>query len=315
MKKISQNASFGKVAMLVNVLIFSMFVISMVCLLNFDKVNVKLIREAPAYEMAFSELREVEKPRRQAQADVDYYVTKLDTLRKQTPPVDKKKEKEHQEEIARTMNTLAGKEADLAKVDSVIGMQTILFEAIQVPFNDLTKQAQSKKSTFKIMLWITILLFVGKVFSFASWTHKSILNLRITSPWMTKSTSPYWAYLGWFIPVYNFIKPYTIFAEIYNETSYILLDKELIKDNDTNSDFNLGLWWTLLIMAALVMPYMISATFFNEGPMFVKLSHTGVAIVAIVFWFLYLVQESVLIFRGLKMNQILFENRSKFDLQ
>jgi len=316
MKKITPNASLGKSAMLVNVLILGMFVISIVCLLNFDKVNIKLIHETPGYEMAFSELREVEKPRRQAQADVDYYAYKLDTLKQREISTDKKKAKEQIEEVERTIHTLAAKEVELAHVDSVISVQTILFEAIQVPFDDLTKQAQSKKTTFKVMLWIMILFFVGKVLFFASWTYKSLLNLRITSPWMTKSISPFWAYLGWFIPGYNFIKPYMVYAEIYNETTYILLDKNIIQeDKDTNSDFNLGLWWGLLIMSALVMPYIISATFFNEGPMFYKLSHTGVAVTAIIFWVFYLVQECVLILRGVKMNQILFENHPKFDLQ
>jgi len=314
MKKITQNAPFGKLAMLVNVLILGMFIVSMVCMLNFDKVNVKLVKETPGYEVAFAELRKVESPRRQAQADMDYYAVKLDTLKNRAIPADRKKAKEHQEEIDRTIHTLAGKEAELADVDAAIRMQTMLFEAVQVPFDDLTKQVQSKKTTFKAMLWITILLFVGKVLLFAAWTHKSLLNLRITSPWMTKSTSPYWAYLGWLIPGYNFIKPYTVFAEIYNETTYILLDKKLKEDTDNNSDFNLGLWWGLLIVSALVMPYIINATFFNEGPMFVKLSHTGVAVTAIAFWTFYLLQESVLIFRGLKMNQILFENHPKFDL-
>ncbi|MCL2245937.1 MAG: hypothetical protein FWC10_02355, partial [Lentimicrobiaceae bacterium] len=64
MKKITKNVSFGKLAMLANVFILGMFIISMVCLLNFDKVNVKLVHQTPAYESAFAYLRDVEKPRR-----------------------------------------------------------------------------------------------------------------------------------------------------------------------------------------------------------------------------------------------------------
>jgi len=316
MKKITQNVSFGKLAMLVNILILGMFIVSMVSLLNFDKENVKLVKESPVYEAAFAELREVERPRRQAQADVDYYVHKLDTLKKQTPATDKKRLKEQQEEIDRTINTLAGKEADLAKVDSIIGVQTMFFEAIQNPFNDLTKQVHSKKTTFKAVMWITILLFVTKVIFFAMWKYKSLQTLRITSPWMHKSTAPFWAYVGWLIPGYNFIKPYAVYSEIYNETNFILLDKGILqKDIDSNSDFNIGLWWGLLITTTVLMSYIISATFFSQGPMHLKLSHTGVAVTAIIFWVCYLAQECAVIFRGVKMNQILFENRSKFDLQ
>jgi len=316
MKKITQNASFGKYAMLANILILSMFIVSMVCLLSFDKVNVKLVKETPVYEAAFAELRKVEQPRRQAQADVDYYVIKLDTLQHRAVPADKKKATELQDEIGRTINTLASKEADLLRVDSLITVQTMFFEAIQVPFENLTQDSQSAKKTFRIMLWITIVLFIGKVFLFAECTYRSLLNLRITSPWMTKSTAPFWAYLGWFIPGYNFIKPYAVFSEAYNETNFILLDKNILqKEIDPNSDFNIGLWWGLLITSTVIMSYIINATFFGQGPMYLKLSHTGVAIAAIFFWTCYLLQECAVIFRGVKMNQILFENRSKFDLQ
>ncbi|MCL1851343.1 MAG: DUF4328 domain-containing protein [Bacteroidetes bacterium] len=315
MKKITNNAFFGKLAVLFNVLILGMFIVSMFCLLRFDKVNVKLVREKPAYEKAESELRDVEKPRRQAQAEVDYYDDKLNTLKQQPVPENRKLVKEHQEEIERTENTLAGKQAELAKVDDAIQLQNILFEAVKTPFDDLTNQVKSSKNVFSVTLWLTIILFVAKILLFGTWNYKNLRNLRITSPWMKKSSSPYWAYLGWFIPVYNFFKPYMVFSEVYNESNYILLDKNIIKkDIDDNADFNLGLWWGLLIIAVLAMSFVLSATFFKEGPMFYKLPHASVAVTAIVFWILYLIQESVLIFRGVKMNQILFENHPKFDL-
>jgi hypothetical protein len=315
MKKITNNAPFGKLSMLFNILILGMFIISMVCVLKFDKVHVKLVNETPAYKEAEDEVRDVEKPRRQAQADVDYYVQKLENLNQQETPADKKKAKEHQEEIVRTENTLAGKEEDLAKIDARISNQNMLFEAIKAPFDDLTKNVDSAKKIFKITLWITILLFVAKVLFFATWNYKNLLNLRLTSPWMKKSTAPYWAYLSWLIPGYNLVKPYNVFAEIYSETNYILLDKNIIKeDTDSNADFYLGLWWGLFILAAVFMSFILDATFFNQGPMYFKLSHAGVAVTAIIAWALYLLQETVLIQKAIKMNQILFENHSKFDL-
>jgi hypothetical protein len=316
MKKFSKNASFGKLAILFNVLILGMFIVSMICLMSFDKVNTKLLHAIPAYKDAETELREVEKPRRQAQADVNYYAVKLDTLQHRTLPADKKKAKEHNEEIERTIHTLAIKEAELEKVDAAIQEQTIFFEAIRVPFEDLTGQVNSAKSVFSITLWIIVIMFVLKVLFFGAWNYRSLKNLRIASPWMKKSTSPYWAYLGWFIPGYNLIKPYTIFAEVYNETNDLLVDKKIIqKDIDENADFNLGLWWGLLIITTIIVSFVLSATFFKESPMYYKFSHTGVVVTAIVFWLLYLLQESVLILRGIKMNRILLENHPKFDLQ
>jgi len=316
MKKITNNALFGKLAMLFNVLILGMFIVSMICLMSFDKINVKLGHETPGYESAAREVSDVERPRRQAQAEVDFYVNKLETLKQEEIPADRKKAKEYHDDIERTIHTLAEKEAELAKIDEAIQMQLILFEAVKVPHYDLMNLVNSAKKVFYIFLWLTILLFVAKVLCFATWSYRNLLNLRITSPWMEKSTAPYWAYLSWFIPGYNFIKPYAVFAEIYNETNYILLDKQAIKKcNDTNADFNLGLWWGLLLISTVLMSYIISATFFNEGAMHYKFSHLGVVIAAIVFWVLYLAQESVLIYKGIKMNQILVENRPKFDPQ
>jgi len=315
MKKITNNASLGKLAMLFNILIFSMFLVSMICLMKFDKVNLRLVHETPAYENAARELNDVERPRRQAQADVDYYVTKLEALQQEEVPADKKKAKEYHEEITRNINILETKEADLAKIDEAIQVQLILFEAVKVPHFDLMNQANSSKKVFLLVMWITILLFVAKVAFFAAWNYKNMQNLRLTSPWMEKSTAPYWAYVSWLIPGYNFIKPYVVFAEIYNETNYILLDKDIIKEDvDKNADFNLGLWWGLLLITVVAMSYILNATFFNEGPMHLKFSHIGVVITAIGFWVLYLLQETVLILKGIKMNQILFENRPKFDL-
>jgi len=116
--------------------------------------------------------------------------------------------------------------------------------------------------------------------------------------------------------VYNFIKPYTVFNEVINETNYVLADKELTQnDSDANTDFSIGLWWGLLLVTVLLFSFILSSTFFKQGPMYFKLSHTGVVVVAIVMWALYLLQECMVIRKGIKMNQILFQNRSKFDLQ
>ena len=316
MKKITKNASFGKLAILCNILILGMFIVSMICLLKFDKVNASLIQEKQVYENASTELQDVEKPRRQAQAEVDYYVHKLDTMKLKPMPETKKLAQEFQDEINRTTQTLESKQEELAKIDEAINLQIVLFEAIKVPYDDLTNKVNSARKVFSITIWLTVLLFVVKVFFFASWNYRHLQNLRITSPWMKKSGAPYWAYLGWIIPIYNFVKPYSVFAEIYNESNYILLDKNIIKkDIDSNADFNLGLWWGLFMIAAVGMSFMLSATFFKEGPMYLKLSHMSVAVTAIMFWALYLLQESVLILRGTKMNQILAENHPKLGLQ
>jgi hypothetical protein len=276
----------------------------------------KLVRDTPAYDNAVEDLRKVEVPRRQAQAEVDYYAQKMENILQQEIPTDKKKAKEHAEEVDRTTNTLETKKEELAKIDANIQTQMILFEAVKAPFDDLTNQVNSSKSTFKLTLWITILFFAVKGVFFAIWKYKNLVNLRVISPKKKKSISPHWAYLGWVIPILNFIKPYNVYSEIINETHYALADKDIIENNsDVNNDFNLGLWWGLFLITALIISFFLNGTFFKQGPLYFKLPHTSVAVTAIVFWALYLFQECFMIYKGIKMNRILFENRSKFDLQ
>lgn len=313
MRKITNNAKLGKFSMLLNLLILVSFIISMVMIMKFDEVNVKLVADTPTYEKGVEKMREVEKPRRQALGEVEYYEYKLDTLKKQPIKTDAKLQKLHAEDIARTIDNLKEKKAALNSVDSVIKVEQMFFEPIQTVHKDIEDQTNSAKDNFLLLMYITIFLVVLKITLFGIWNMINLQNLRIASPWMNKSTAPFWAILGWFIPFYNFIKPYSVFAEIWDETDYILKDKEIVpKDTkEDNNEFYVGLWWGFLIIAMGLMSWIINSTFFGQEAMFTKLSHSGVAITAIIVWAIYLAHETILIRKFNKMNQLLFANQSK----
>lgn len=313
MRKITNNAKLGKFSMLLNLLILVSFIISMVMIMKFDEVNVKLVADTPSYEKGVEKMREVEKPRRQALGEVEYYEYKLDTLKQQPIKTDAKLKKLHEEEIARTIDNIKEKKVALNSVDSVIKVEQMFFEPIQTVHKDLEDLTNSAKDKFLLLIYITIFLVVLKITLFGIWNMINIQNLRVASPWMKKSTAPYWAILGWFIPIYNFIKPYSVFAEIWDETDYILKDKEIVpkETKEDNSEFYIGLWWGLLIIAMGLMSWVINSTFFAQEAMYTKLSHSGVAITAIIAWAIYLAHETILIRKFNKMNQLLFANQSK----
>jgi hypothetical protein len=315
MKKITNNSKFGKLSIILNLLILVFFIISMVFILKFDEVNVKFVAKKPEFEKARENLREVEQPRRRALAEVEHYQVRLDSLVKKAVPTDAKLRKEYEENLKRVREVLPEKKAQLASIDSLIGVEQLFFEPIQTVYSDLENTTNQAKSRFNLFIWITVALVFVKILVFGYWKYRNIINLRNATPWMKKGVAPFWGIVGWLIPGYNLIKPYSVFAEIWNETEYILKDKEILPKNskNNNGEFNIGIWWGLLIITMVIMTWILRGTFFGQSAMFYKLSHQGVAIAAIICWAVYLLWECVLIRRYNKMNHLLVANQNKFE--
>jgi hypothetical protein len=311
MRKITNNAKWGKIAMLFNVLILISFIFSMVLIMKFDKVNVKLVENEPSYEKGLEKIQEVEKPRRQAIAEMEHYQEKIDKFQKEA--AGKPLTKELANEINIANDALKIRTNDLKRVDSVIHVEQVLFEPIQKVYNDYKTQTEEANHNFMIGFYITLCLFIAKIIIFGYLNLLSLKNLRVSSPWMSKSTAPFWGLVAWIIPGYNFIKPYVVFSEIWSETSYILKDREIIakETKEENDEFYIGLWWGLFLIATLVMSWILYSTFFSTGAMFTKIPHSGATIIAVIVWFLYLCLDTFLLRKFNKMSQILFANQSK----
>lgn len=315
MKKISNNVSLGRLTQILNVAILLFFILSVVFLLKFDKVNVVKVGSEPSYLKAKDHLHTVEHPLKQNQAEVEYYAYKLDTLSQRQAAVaaDKKAVKALQEDIDRTKNTLAEKKEALAKTEQAIADERASFEPVEAEYNDLLAQTEAAEGTYNIFLCITIILFVLKVVVWAVWNFKNAKNLRNVCPWMEKATAPSWAFWGWIVPVYNLIKPYAFFNELYDETEYALVDKNIVTvDSKSDNDFFLGFWWGMFLLAVCLISLIVYSTFFGEGPSFYKLNHTTVAIVSILLWCVYILMEVLVANKYNKMNKLMVDNEKVF---
>ena len=315
MKKISNNVSLGRLTQILNVATLVFFILSIIFLLKFDKINVVKVSSEPSYLKAKEHLHAVEHPLKQNQAEVDYYAYKLDTLTQHQATVagDKKAVKSLQEDIDRTKKTLADKEEALAQTEQAIADERASFEPIETEYNDLVAQTDAAEGTYNIFFCITMILFVVKVLIWAVWNFKNSKNLRNACSWMEKATAPSWAFWGWIIPVYHLIKPYTFFNELYDETEYALTDKNVLPaDNKSDNDFILGFWWGMFLLTVGLMSVLVMSTFFGDGPAFYKLNHTTVAVVAIAFWCVYVLMEIVVINKYNKMNKLMVDNEKVF---
>ena len=271
MKKISNNVLLGLIIQVLNVAVLVFVIISVVFLLKFDKINVQKVKEEPKYSKEKEYLHTVEHPLKHNQAEVDYYVFKLDTMAQHRDAIanDKKAVKAVKalnEDIERNEKILAEKKEALKQTQQAIADEMSVFTPIETEYNKLVEDNNKAKDTFMTYFWLTLCLFVLKIIVWALWTYKNSKNLRNICPWMMKATHPVWAFLGWIVPVYNLIKPYTFFNEIYDETEYALNDKGIIPENSKgDNDFVTGFWWGLFICTVVIVSGVLYLTFFTES--------------------------------------------------
>lgn len=315
MKKITDNARWTKISMILNVLILVTFVIMTVFMNKFDKENSQLVAKKNQYETGLDSLKTIEHPRKLALQEFEYYSQKVDTLRAQTPPTDKEELQVYTETLERNEKNLEDKRANLATVDSTINAATAAFAPIKTEYETLEANAGVQKAKFRLWMIITVVLVVFKIAAFATWNFYNLKNLHAVSVWMKKGTQPMWAYLGWIIPVYFFIKPYSVFNEIWEETEYALADKNVVEKDklSPNTEFNVSLWWCLVLTALVIVPVIFNSTFFSVSPMYFKFNHTAVTIIGIILWVVYMAMDVAVMMKYNKLNKLMVDNESKFN--
>lgn len=314
MKKITNNARWTKISMILNVLILVTFVIMTVFMNKFDKENSQLVAKKHQYETGLDSLKTIEHPRKLALQEFEYYTNKVDTLQAQTPPTDKEELKVYTETLERNIKNREEKKANLAKVDSTINAATKAFAPIKTEYETLMANADVQKGKFRLWMIITIVLVVSKLAAFATWNYFNLKNLHAVSIWMKKGSQPFWAYVSWIIPVYFFIKPYSVSNEIWEETEYALVDKKIVEKDkiSPNTEFNISLWWCLVLVAMVFIPIIFNSTFFSVSPMYFKFNHTTVTIVGIICWIIYMIMDAALMMKYNKLNKLMVENEDKF---
>lgn len=316
MKKITNNTSLGKLTMLLNVLVLVLFIISMVFLMNFDKINKQVVDYRPTYDTAFEQLTTAEHPIKQNQAEVDYYQHKLDTLSAKTA-ANKEEVKVLSENISVTKKTLSEKQKQLADSKASISKNTTQFTPIKSKWDSLNQDNDSAKTKFYVIFVITVVAFIAKILTLAAYNYKNSKNLHNIAFWMKDGMPSWLSYVAWFIPIYNLGKPFSFIKEIWEETDYILEDKHIVmplKDNQVdNSGLHLGIWWGLLLCSVWLMNFVLYKTFFTEGALFIKANHGSMVVVAIILMVLCMLEEFYLIMTYNKKNLILVDNENKFD--
>ena len=312
MKKITNNASTGKIAMILNAVFFVTLIVAMITLLNFDKENVQLVSQTPHFEEATHGLQEAKQPMRGDSINIAYYTHKVDSLKSVPTPKDKKEAKALQEDLQRYQDILVEKEQQKSVTDSIVAEYEKTYLPLKEEYDQLTQTVEQKHKTFVLCLVLAIVLLVARIAFFAIWNYKNSQNLHAISHWMKYGSKPYWAWLGWGIPILHLVKPFSFFSEVWDETDYVLKDKAIVsKEQDSESDFLLGMWWGLWLICILLCTYILFATFFMNGPMYYKFGHRSVAIITLVIWALYLLIDTQTIRKYNKMNKQLVENESK----
>ncbi|MBO4488689.1 MAG: DUF4328 domain-containing protein [Bacteroidales bacterium] len=316
MKKITDNTFLGKLTLLLNVVVLVLFIVSILSLLKFDKVNVGVVNDRDAYEKAYENFVMAQHPLRQDSAEVAYYSNKLDSLKTKAVANTKDEKKSLAEMITMTTETLKEKTKIQKEHEDALVDAEAAYGPLKDAWDASNANRDSAKKGFWVLACITFLVFLVKTFFFARWDSKNLKNLHNISPWMKDGNSVASPYIAWFVPIINLIKPLSIFKEIWDETDYALENKEIVKvDKDNavdNSGIYMGIWWALLLISCWLMNLILLFTFFKEGAFFVKTNHATMAVVAIVIMILAMLFETMLVLQYNKKNKLLVANEDKF---
>ena len=314
MKKITDNSKFGNLTSIVNILIFLFFIISMIQLMKFDKINIQYVKAKPSYEKVLDALRLAEQPTKADSAAVAHYQTRVDTLKTKPIPANKNAAKALTDELDRLSGILKDKKETKARHDSIVLIRKAEYTPIETSYRQLEEQATTTQKNFNIFYKLTFILLIIKIVLFAFWNYKNAHNLLSSVVWAKKATAPFWAFVSWIIPAYNFIKPYSVTNEIYNDTEYLLKEKEIVPENYNENDYHnfyVGLWWGFYLLAIGIGSIFINGTFFGTGALFQNLNHFNVMFCVTALWTIYLFLECFIIFRYNKMNKLLVDNQDK----
>lgn len=352
MKKVTNNVGLGKLTMLLDAVIAVCIIISVILLIRFDKVNVQYQNTKPMYDAYVQDSLRLEQVIGDCQKKIDnaeeqkgILTTKIDSLKAEYQVIekDRKVEKKVKDDL---QNAIKFDEDQYNSFVTAISAdsttQVLAADTLKMSraanadminsYTQLEQDSKGPRGAYNVMIIITILLFIAKVVFFALWSFKNMKNVHAVSPWMEKSTKPIWAILGWCIPVYNLMKPCSVFSELWDETKYILKSKEIANDDDENQMEFIGLWWGLHLFAKCILPLVVGGlmvcfnywflpiagtdflnmgVFFGIRGFFLNLNHTFVAILVILAWLLYMGYEIYMVNSYNKMNQMMVDNESK----
>lgn len=312
MKKITNNALWGRITMLLDLVLVVLMIVSVVFLMKYDKVNVQYQKILPGFNNLNDSVVGTKDAIHHSELNIANYLKAKDSisLAKENQLVNTNKER------------LSVFEKELSP---------IMAQKAQ-----LENEMQSPLKLYNVFICLVIAIFIIKIALFAVWTYKNMQNLHAVAPWMKKGMHPIWAFLAWIIPFFNLVKPCSFFSELWDETNYLLKKKAIVANEDDNNQMEfLGIWWGLTILAKCIVPFMVGGllicvnfwwlipnfispdvlnmgVFFAAKGFFVGFNHTLMAVLMGVIWIGYLLYDAYLIYRYNKLAAILVENQAKF---
>ncbi len=120
---------------------------------------------------------------------------------------------------------------------------------------DLFAPADAKPDSMRqvIISLVRLVVRLGALVYFIQWFRRAYYNLYLTRVLMLnyKESSAAWS---WFIPIFNFIRPYQIMREIWEKTVGLLQrDGQYLEGrNLENWRFWINLWWLFWVGAAIM---------------------------------------------------------------
>ena len=302
MKEFKQVKLFELLTHVFNGLLLILAFVTATTLLNFDKIHVVELQKTKPLEKDKEELHALKSNAFRATVEYEHRAHKMDSLNKALPEMkDQVVKKKTQEYLLNNKEDLAAKLRTKEELTSNLKAKEMKFEPMQAEFDKIKAEVDAKRHTFFLTLVFFILAFVLKVFAFMKMTHNQFGMLKQAKiEWMVHK--PYWAFVAWLIPIYNLIKPYKVFSELWEEADYYLYSNNKIEDKGREGgDLLMGLWWTSFIFVFLFASFVVYFTFFEQGAMFLKLSHTYVAYCTAILWVVCVAIETVMIFSINKM--------------
>ena len=270
MKKFTNNALWGVISMVLNLVILCLVVVSAVQLGNYDKKNIYLQDSImPTYSFWTDSVRYSEEALGKKQNSMEGYtklfedtkasVDKVGQLLAADPENDSLKNKyysdtTHLKDYGENITRL---KTEVSLYKDTVGYAKAGLKPWADKYNAAVNEASPTLGGFNIVIIITSILLVIKMICFGYWMMLNTKNLRRVSTWWKKGNDAI-NIVAWLIPIYNLFKPCALFSNLISETKYALRDKSIITEaNDSNHMESISLWWGSMIFAKMVMPLFI----------------------------------------------------------
>lgn len=110
---------------------------------------------------------------------------------------------------------------------------------------DMPPRAVAFYASFSLLSFIVIALFIGSYIALIMWLRRAYYNLH-QLPGINPEYSDGWAAGAWFVPFINFVRPFTIMREVWQDTQLAALGR--VAEPATI----LGWWWAACVLRLVI---------------------------------------------------------------